>query len=139
MGATMAKAYQEVTDAELAVLQELWNQGTTTVRKLMDVLYPEGGPSPFATVQKLLERLILKGYVVRDRTPAVHVYQALLGREELAGRWLEAMAAKLGEESLTPLLTHLVATQRLDTRELEQLRALLDEMLRKSQGKPQRS
>lgn len=131
----MARSPQDVPEAELAVLQVLWNQGPATVRQVMDVLYPEGGPSPFATVQKLLVRLAGKGYVTRERSGGVHVYRALLGREELAGRWLEAMAAKLGEESLTPLLTHLVETQRLNTRELEELRTLLNQLLRKSQRK----
>jgi predicted transcriptional regulator len=134
----MARAPQDVTEAELAVLQVLWNQGLATVRQLMEVLYPEGGPSPFATVQKLLERLASKGYVIRERSSGVRVYRALLGWEELAGRWLEAMAEKLGEESLTPLLTHLVTAQRLSTRELEELRTLVDQLLRKSQRKGQR-
>jgi predicted transcriptional regulator len=131
----MGRVHQDVTEAELAVLQVLWAQGPATVRQLMDVLYPEGGPSPFATVQKLLERLAAKGYVTRERTSGVNLYRALLGREELAGRWLEAMAERLGEESLTPLLTHLVATQRLSTRELQELRALVEQLLRKSQRK----
>src|SRR5262245_51653869 len=48
----MTRVPQEVTDAELAVLQVLWNQGQASVRQLMDVLYPEGGASAFATVQK---------------------------------------------------------------------------------------
>ncbi|HYV34231.1 MAG TPA: BlaI/MecI/CopY family transcriptional regulator [Gemmataceae bacterium] len=134
----MARVLQDVTDAELAVLQELWNQGSATVRQLMDVLYPEGGPSPFATVQKLLERLASKGYVARVRTGGVHVYRAVVGREQLAGNWLETMAEKLGEESLTPLLTHLVASQRLSTSELEDLRKVLDQMLRNAQRKNER-
>lgn len=129
----MARPPQDVPEAELAVLQVLWTQGPATVRQLMEVLYPEGGPSPFATVQKLLERLASKGYVARERSGGVHVYRALVGRDELAGRWLEALAEKLGEESLTPLLTHLVTSQRLSTRELEELRALVDQLLRKSQ------
>src|SRR5262249_43276503 len=99
------------------------------------VLYPEGGPSSFATVQKLLERLSAKGFVARERASGVHIYRALVGREELAGRWLEAMADKLGEESLTPLLTHLVSSQRLSTTELQELRSLLDQLLKKSQRK----
>jgi BlaI family transcriptional regulator, penicillinase repressor len=133
----MMRGVQDVTDAELAVLQELWNQGTATVRRLMDVLYPEGGPSPFATVQKLLERLALKGYVTRERTEGVHVYRALLGRDQLAGQWLETMAKKLGEESLTPLLTHLVTNKRLSTRELADLRKVLDRLMRQRQQKKQ--
>jgi predicted transcriptional regulator len=135
----MGRTHQDVTEAELAVLQALWNQGQATVRQLMEVLYPEGGPSSFATVQKLLERLASKGCVARERLGGVHVYRALLGREELAGRWLESMAAKLGEESLTPLLTHLVTSQRLTTRELEELRTLVDQLLRKPHRKNPRA
>jgi predicted transcriptional regulator len=131
----MTRVPQEVTDAELAVLQVIWNQGRATVRQLMDVLYPEGGPSSFATVQKLLERLSAKGFAARERSGGVHVYRALVGRDELAGRWLETMAEKLGEDSLTPLLTHLVSSQRLSTAELQELRALLDQLLKKSQRK----
>src|SRR5262249_23215402 len=129
----MADAPQDVTGAELAVLQVLWNRGPATVRQLMDVLYPGGGPSPFATVQKLLARLASKGCVAREHTSGVHVYRALLGREELAGRWLQSMAEQLGEESLTPLLSPRATTQRLSPRELEELRALVDQLLRKSQ------
>src|SRR5437667_12809327 len=104
----MPQSNQDVTGAELAVLQVLWTQGPATVRQIMDVLYPEGGPSQFATVQKLLERLSVKDCVDRQRASGVHIYRALVSREEMAGRWLEAMAEKLGEESLTPVLTHLV-------------------------------
>lgn len=105
---------------------------------LLDII-DEGGPSSFATVQKLLERLSAKGFVARERSGGVHVYRALVGRDELAGRWLEAMAQKLGEESLTPLLTHLVSSQRLSKPELQELRALLDQLLKKSQRRNPRS
>jgi predicted transcriptional regulator len=105
----------------------------------MEVLYPEGGPSSFATVQKLLERLSAKDCVGRERTGGVHVYRALVDREQLAGRWLEAMAEKLGEESLTPLLTHLVANHKLSTQELEDLRTLVDQLLKESQRKKPRA
>ena len=47
----------DVTDAELAVLQTLWEQGEATIRQLTDVLYPEGKAAHYGTVQKLLERL----------------------------------------------------------------------------------
>jgi len=39
----MARTPQDVTDAELAVLQVLWDQGPCTRRLLTDQLYPGGG------------------------------------------------------------------------------------------------
>src|SRR5262249_44543811 len=101
----MARTPQDITDAELSVMQVLWEQGPATIRRLTDVLYPDGRASSYATVQKLLERLEAKGCVRRDRGGSVHVFAAALGRDELIGRRLQDVAQKLCGGSLTPLLT----------------------------------
>src|SRR5690348_5906653 len=107
-GQVMAKPAQDVTDAELAELQALWDRGAATIRQLTEGIYPRGGASAYATVQKLLERLESKRCVRRQRGQSVHVFRAAIDREELIGRRLQAMAEKLCGGSLTPLLTHLV-------------------------------
>ena len=116
----------DVTDAELAVLQALWERGSATIRQLTDVLYPGGSAAQYATVQKLLERLDAKGCVRRDRRPWPHVFTATVDRDDLIGRRLRAVAEKLCGGSLTPLLTHLMTVERLSPTEREELRALLD-------------
>src|SRR5262245_37149850 len=50
----MARTPQDITDAELAVLQVLWDEGRRTIRELTDTLYPSGTGVHYATVQKLL-------------------------------------------------------------------------------------
>jgi BlaI family transcriptional regulator, penicillinase repressor len=129
----MARTPQDITDAELAVLTALWEKGPSTIRQLTDVLYPGGATAQYATVQKLLERLENKNCVVRDRRPAVHLFSARLGRDELVGRRLQAVAEKLCGGSWTPLLTHLVQHQRLTSAERRRLRDLIDEL-----GEPER-
>ena len=65
----MPRPIPDTTDAELAVMQSLWDLprpgGAATIRELTDRLYPGGAASEYATVQKLLERLNNKGYVSR--------------------------------------------------------------------------
>ena len=124
----MARTPRDVTDAELAVLQALWDDGPATIRHLTDTLYPGGGAAQYATVQKLLDRLELKGCVKRYRAGAAHSFAAAIGRDELIGRRLRDMAEKLCGGSLTPLLTHLVRARRLTVRERDDLRALIDEL-----------
>src|SRR5437763_5711394 len=131
----MAKPPQDVTDAELVVLQVLWGQGPSTIRQLTEAIYPDSGPAYYATVQKLLERLEGKNCIRRERTDAAHVFSAILGPEELIGRRLRAMAEKLCGGSLTPLLTHLVKAERLSPRERDELRAFMDELDAKSKTK----
>src|SRR5437867_3096103 len=66
----MPRPPQDVTDAELAVLEVLWTQGPSSRRQIADVLYPGGQPAHYTTVQKLLERLESKGHVAcRAETP----------------------------------------------------------------------
>jgi predicted transcriptional regulator len=128
----MARASQDVTDAELAVLQVLWDQGPATIRLLTESIYPDGGPAYYATVQKLLERLEGKDCIRRERSSGPHVFSAVLGPEDLIGRRLRAMAEKLCGGSLTPLLTHLVKAERLTAKQRQELRALIDELDQKS-------
>lgn len=134
----MARTPQDITDAELGVLQVLWDQGPSTIRQLTDALYPQGGVAQYATVQKLLERLEAKGCVTRDRAAAVHVFAAAIRRDELIGRRLRAVAEKLCGGSLTSLLTHLVQTTRLSARERQELRELIDELDKPPKKTPRR-
>jgi predicted transcriptional regulator len=129
---------QDVTDTELGILQVLWEQGPATRRRLTDVLYPGGGPAHYATVQKLLERLEAKGYVRSSRARGVLEFAAVLGRDELITRRLQAVAEKLCGGSFTPLLTHLVRLNQLTARELLELRGLIDDLSKQPRPKGDR-
>jgi predicted transcriptional regulator len=133
----MARTPRDVTDTELAILQVLWDRGPVTRRQITDVLYPQGGPAHYTTVQKLLERLEGKGYVRKERDADVLTFTAVVGREQLISRRLRDVADKLCGGSLTPLLMNLVRARPLAPGELDELRALLDELQQKppSRGK----
>ena len=131
----MEKVPPDVTDAELAVLQALWEHGSATIRQLTDVLYPDGNEAHYATVQKLLERLESKGHVERDRSGHAHRFRARTDRDTLVGHRLRAMAEKLCGGLMAPLLTHLVRAEALSAREREELRDLIDKLDRKNKSK----
>jgi predicted transcriptional regulator len=119
---------RDVSDTELEVLQVLWDSGPCTIRHLTDTLYPGGGPPKYWTVQKLLERLEEKGYVLRNRSGAAHTFSATVDRDEMIGRRLRDVAEKLCGGSLTPLLTHLMRSRPLSAQERKELRQLIDEL-----------
>jgi predicted transcriptional regulator len=116
------------TDAELAVLQTLWERGPATIRALTDTLYPGGKAAHYGTVQKLLERLEEKGCVTRDRAPWPHVFAAEIDRETLIGRRLRSMAEQLCGGSMTPLLLHLLKAEQFSSRERQELWAFLNQL-----------
>ena len=117
-----------VTDAELRVLEALWDLGPSTIRRLTDHLYPGGGQSSYATVQKLLERLeeTAPPGVARDRSAMTHVFVAAVSRDEFIGGQLRAVAERLCGGSVAPLLTHLLKTESLSDDDRKELRRLLN-------------
>jgi len=133
----MPRPPQDVTDAELAILNVLWDRGKATVRELAEELYDKSSASQHATVQKLLERLEGKGCVSRDRDSWPHTFEPAIAREDLIGRQLQQTADKLCDGSLQPLLTHLVKAGRLSAEDRQSLRSLLDQLNQESrrQGK----
>lgn len=127
----MARRPQDVTEAELEVLRALWDVGPSTIRALADRIYPDGGPSEYGTVQKLLERLEDKGHVRHRLEGRQNVYASRLGREDLVALRLRDTADSLCDGSMTPLLTHLVNAGRLSADEIGELRRLVDALARK--------
>jgi predicted transcriptional regulator len=126
---------RDVTDAELAILQVLWEEGSVPVRRLTDRLYGTGGRPAHTTVHKLLERLEAKGCVRRDRSGPIQMIEATVSREELIGRRAQALADALCGGSLVSLLSHLVDPKRLATRDRQSLR---DHFERLDKSRPDR-
>ena len=135
----MDQTLPNVTDAEWSVLQLLWEKGPASVRRLTGVLYPRGGPSEYATVHKLLERLESKGYVLRDRDGGVYVFRAAVDRDAVIGQQLETLVEKMCGGSLQPLLTNLIRAKRLKPAELRELLALVESLDARSRSKKNRS
>jgi predicted transcriptional regulator len=124
----MGRNIPHITDAEWAILEELWSRQEATVRQLANVLYPRGGPSEYATVHKLLERLETKNYVRRQRAGGVYLFRPAIQRDAILGRQLETFVDKMCGGSLQPLLTNLVRVRRLTPDELRELLALVEEL-----------
>jgi BlaI family transcriptional regulator, penicillinase repressor len=131
----MKEPNRDVTEAELALLQSLWDEGAATIRQLVERVYKQGGPSVYATVQKLLDRLEAKEFVTRDRTAPIHVFRAVVDRDDLIGRRLRAVADALCGGSLSPLLSHLVEGTGLSEQERHELRALIEKLDRRRETK----
>ena len=117
---------QSLANAELAVMDLLWENDRMTAREIREQLYPDTAKAQHGTVQRLLQRLEDKGYVERDRSIAVHFFTAAISRQTYAGRQLESLADKLTAGSFAPLITHLVEQKKISRDEIKRIRAILD-------------
>ena len=115
-----------LANAELAVMELLWDDGKVTARHVREQLYADQ-KNQHGTVQRLLQRLEEKGYVDRDVDLPVHLFSATVSREEYATSQLELLAGRLTGGSLAPIVTRLVEQKRISRKEIDRLRAILDD------------
>lgn len=115
-----------LANAELAVMDLLWQNDRMTARHIREQLYPDATKAQHGTVQRLLQRLEDKGYVKRDRGLSVHLFSAAISRQTYAGQQLESLADKLTAGSFAPLITHLVEAKKISRGEIDRIRAILD-------------
>ena len=116
-----------LANAELAVMNLLWEADRLTARQIREQLYPDVNKAQHGTVQRLLQRLEDKGYVERDRSLSVHLFSAAISRQTYAGGQLELLASKLTAGSLAPLITHLIEEKKISREEIDRIRAILDQ------------
>lgn len=116
-----------LANAELAVMKLLWQKDRLTARYIREQLYPDSTKAQHGTVQRLLQRLEDKGYIARDRSLSVHLFSTKINGQAYAVSQMESLAAKLTGGSLAPLITHLVEGKKLSRKELNRLRAILNE------------
>ena len=122
----MVRKAAKASETELEILAVLWKRGPVRIREVAEELYGESGPSVYGTVQSLLERLEAKGLVKRDRSSFAHRFSAKVSRTEFLGKQLKAIADKVCEGSVAPVLLSLVQSVRLTSEERRDLLRLID-------------
>lgn len=116
------------TDAELAVLNVLWERGRATAREVFDVLYRDQGGG-YTAALKLLQIMHAKGLVARDTSGRAHVYRPVINQRHTRSRLLSDLMDRVFGGSASQLVLQALGNQPNASREeLEQIRALLDQI-----------
>lgn len=115
------------TDAELAILNVLWQRGTATVREVHEALYgAEGG---YTTALKMLQVMHAKGLVERDSSQRAHVFRAAISQRSAQKRALgDVLRGFFNGNAGELVLRALGAEETPSALELEQIRAMIDKL-----------
>jgi BlaI family transcriptional regulator, penicillinase repressor len=112
--AAMAKPHEELTDAELSVMEVLWSRDNgAAIREIVLAVYGRHEHSLHGGVKSFLDRLIEKGYVRVDKAGFAHRFFPTITREQYVGRQLKQIADSHFGGSVTPMLLTLVEQAKL--------------------------
>ena len=112
------------TDREADIMAVLWRRGPSTVAEVRAELRDE---LAYTTVLTMLRTLQGKGYVGYEEEGRTYRYFAAVEQQAARKSALQHLATKLFDGSPELLLTHLVSGQKLDRKQLDRIRKLLDD------------
>lgn len=120
----MTKAEEKITDAELEVMQALWNaQGPMTLAQLKAVLCNRNAD----TTKTLLRRLCQKGAVSLEKRE-VYYYSPLVKQEDLSSYRTKKLIDKLYAGSAKAMAAALVQNEQLNLQDLQELQEMFAAM-----------
>jgi predicted transcriptional regulator len=114
-----------LTEAELRIMEVLWQKGPATVQQVLDSLpaKPALAYNSVLTTVRILER---KGYVGHVKDGRAHVYQPLVGREEATRKEIRHLVSRFFRNSHKALLLNILADDEINDQELRRMRDILD-------------
>lgn len=115
------------TDAELAILQVLWEHGPSSVREVHDVLSRERSFA-YTTTLKFLQIMTDKGLVLREDQGRHHLYRARQPQKSTQRRLLRELIDRAFGGSISGLVMQALAAKRATPAELREIRRLLSSM-----------
>lgn len=120
------------TDAEIAILAVLWRQGASTVREVHDAL---GKDSGYTSTLKLMQLMLEKGLVVRNERYRSHLYEAHAPKEQTQRQIAGDLLQRAFEGSAKSLVLGALAAQPASSKDLDEIRSLLDEFEKRREKK----
>lgn len=123
----MPKRPPKPTVAELAILNVLWQRGSSTVREIWDVLGEERSVG-YSTILKLLQIMTEKGLVERDERERSHVYTARYTQTATQRLLLDELMEKAFSGSAAKLVMRALSDRKPTAAEIKEIEVLLRRM-----------
>ena len=122
----MGDETRRATDAELQILNILWERGASTVRDVHDAL-TRLRDIRYTTTLKTLQVMTRKGFVRRDESRRAHIYEAAIGREETQRLLVGDLVDKVFGGSAAGLVAGALSARKASPEDLATIRQLLDD------------
>ena len=115
------------TEAELEILQVLWQNGPSTVRFVHDVL-SQTKDAGYTTTLKLMQIMAEKGILEADKSSKSHIFRPLLSEQIAQQHLLDRFLDTAFRGSASKLVMQALGSQRTSKEELDEIRNLLDKL-----------
>lgn len=121
------------TASELEILQILWKSGPLSVRDVHDVISAHKS-SGYTTTLKIMQLMFEKGLLSRESEGRKHIYRAAIEEETTQGRLLDNFMQKAFGGSAVKLVMQALGGGRTSKKEIEEIKAYLNQIQPKDES-----
>jgi predicted transcriptional regulator len=114
-----------LTEAELRIMNVLWQKGPGTVQQVLDWL-PERPVLAYNSVLTTIRILERKGYLGHAKDGRAHVYQALVERSEATRSEIRHLVNRFFRSSHDALVLNILEDEEIEGEEVKRLRKMLE-------------
>ncbi len=114
-----------LTEAELRIMNVLWEKGSATVHEVLQVL-PAEPALAYNSVLTIIRILEKKGYVKHVKDKRAHVYTPQVDRKDASRFEVKHLVKRFFGNSDELLVLNILEEKSIDPGELERLRQLLE-------------
>lgn len=118
------KTSQTLTEAELRIMQVLWQKGPGTVQQILDVL--PGTALAYNSILTTIRILERKGYVGHAKDGRAHIFSALVAEDEASRSEIRHLVSRFFRNSHEDLVLNILEDRGIDPSELDRLRKMLE-------------
>jgi len=118
---------ERISDAELAVMEVLWEEAPLAAKDIAEQLIESRGWS-LTTVKTLLSRLAAKAAVTHAQDGRHFLYSPAVEREDYVTGESRRLVDRLFGGKFIPLVAHLAEKESLSNEEISEIERLLREM-----------
>jgi BlaI family transcriptional regulator, penicillinase repressor len=114
-----------LTEAELRIMNVLWDQGPATVHEVLQAL-PSKPNLAYNSVLTIIRILETKGYVKHVKDKRAHIYLPKIDREDATRFEVRHLVSRFFGNSPQRLLLNILEESSIDAEELVRVRELLE-------------
>ncbi|RUT73024.1 BlaI/MecI/CopY family transcriptional regulator [Ancylomarina longa] len=113
------------TEAELEILQVLWNYGPSTVRFVNEKLKSARNVG-YTTTLKVMQIMTEKAMVKRDKESRTHIYEAIVEEQTTKNLLIDKFITNIFQGSTSGMVLQVLGNKKCSNKELEEIRKLID-------------
>ena len=122
----MQKPERKLTNAELEIMQVVWELDGGTVRQVHEILNQQR-PLAYTTVMTMMNILEDKGHLTRRKEGRAYRYQPVRPKSQVISGMVDDFVGRVFEGSAAPLVVSLVKDKKISKKDLDEIARMIRE------------